>query len=157
MTGYWFLPLIFQLKARNEPSIRLTDCVAFHPCSTFTHVLWLSHQCLPTSLPSLAQAWPFDVVWPGKHEQKCVVTSGRSFKSQGIVCLFSLPLRHISEVGDKGQSGAKLQPTCDNHNTVQEKPEKAMAPHSSALAWKIPGTEEPGGLQSMGLLRVGHD
>ena len=35
--------------------------------------------------------------------------------------------------------------------------EKAMATHSSALAWKIPWMEEPGGLQSMGLLRVGHD
>ena len=32
-----------------------------------------------------------------------------------------------------------------------------MAPHSSTLAWKIPWTEEPGGLQSMGSLRVGHD
>ena len=35
--------------------------------------------------------------------------------------------------------------------------EKAMAPHSSTLAWKIPWTEEPGGLQSMGSLRVAHD
>ena len=35
--------------------------------------------------------------------------------------------------------------------------EKAMAPHSSTLAWKIPWTEEPGGLQSMGLRRVGYD
>ena len=35
--------------------------------------------------------------------------------------------------------------------------EKAMAPHSGTLAWKVPGTEEPGGLQSMGSLRVGHD
>ena len=33
--------------------------------------------------------------------------------------------------------------------------EKAMAPHSSTLAWKIPWTEEPGRLQSMGSLRVG--
>ena len=32
--------------------------------------------------------------------------------------------------------------------------EKAMAPHSSTLAWKIPWVEEPGRLQSMGLLRV---
>ena len=32
-----------------------------------------------------------------------------------------------------------------------------MAPHSSTLAWKIPWTEEAGGLQSMGSLRVGHD
>ena len=35
--------------------------------------------------------------------------------------------------------------------------EEAMAPHSSTLAWKIPWTEEPGRLQSMGSLRVGHD
>ena len=35
--------------------------------------------------------------------------------------------------------------------------EKAMAPHSSTLAWKIPWTEEPGRLQFMGSQRVGHD
>ena len=35
--------------------------------------------------------------------------------------------------------------------------EKAMAPHSSTLAWQIPWTEELGRLQSMGSLRVGHD
>ena len=35
--------------------------------------------------------------------------------------------------------------------------EKAVAPHSSTPAWKIPWTEEPGRLQSMGSLRVGHD
>ena len=35
--------------------------------------------------------------------------------------------------------------------------EKAMATHSSILAWKLPWTEEPGRLQSMGSLRVGHD
>ena len=36
-------------------------------------------------------------------------------------------------------------------------PKKAMAPHSSTLAWKIPWAEEPGRLQSMGSLRVGYD
>ena len=40
----------------------------------------------------------------------------------------------------------------------QEDPlEEEMAPHSSILSWKIPWTEEPGGLQSMGSQRVGHD
>ena len=40
----------------------------------------------------------------------------------------------------------------------QEDPlEKGIATHSSILAWRIPGTVEPGGLQSMGLQRVGHD
>ena len=41
---------------------------------------------------------------------------------------------------------------------VREEPlEKDMATHSSILAWRIPWTEEPGGLQSMGLQRVRHD
>ena len=35
--------------------------------------------------------------------------------------------------------------------------EEEIATHSSILAWRIPWTEEPGGLQSMGLQRVGHD
>ena len=35
--------------------------------------------------------------------------------------------------------------------------EKEMATHSSILAWRIPWMEEPSGLQSMGLQRVGHD
>ena len=40
----------------------------------------------------------------------------------------------------------------------QEDPlEREMATHSSILAWKIPWMEEPGGLQSMGSPRVGHD
>ena len=38
-----------------------------------------------------------------------------------------------------------------------DKVEKGMATHSSILAWRIPGTEEPGRLQSTGSQRVGHD
>ena len=38
-----------------------------------------------------------------------------------------------------------------------EQKEKAVATHSSTLAWKIPWTEEPDRLQSMGSRRVGHD
>ena len=43
------------------------------------------------------------------------------------------------------------------YTSLELKTEKAMAPHSSTLAWKIPWTEEPARLQSMGSLRVGHD
>ena len=50
---------------------------------------------------------------------------------------------------------AKIQKR--DNNKCRQRSEKAMAPHSSTLAWKIPWTEEPGGLQSMGSLRVGHD
>ena len=44
------------------------------------------------------------------------------------------------------------------HSLGWEDPqEKRIATHSSILAWRIPWTEEPGGLQSTGLQRVGHD
>ena len=58
------------------------------------------------------------------------------------------------------------KPRCDVYSSTNNKyiyfhlgilKEKAMAPHSSTLAWQIPWTEEPGGLQSMGTRRVGHD
>ena len=48
-------------------------------------------------------------------------------------------------------------PRTMRHYENYENYEKAMAPDSSTLAWKIPWMEEPGGLQSMGSLRVGHD
>ena len=44
-----------------------------------------------------------------------------------------------------------------NSEALGRKLEKARAPHSSTLAWKIPWAEEPGRLQSMGSLRVEHD
>ena len=50
-----------------------------------------------------------------------------------------------------------LRQLCFLSKGLFNEPDKAMAPHSSTLAWKIPWTEEPGRLQSVGLLRVGHD
>ena len=58
----------------------------------------------------------------------------------------------LAWVGCLASKGARLRFEQNQHYA----PEKAMAPHSSTLAWKIPWTEEPGRLQSMGLLRVGH-
>ena len=56
-----------------------------------------------------------------------------------------------------GPSPGKFPQYLFNSYNLVNHLEKAMAPHSSALAWKIPWTEEPGGLQSTGSLRVGHD
>ena len=60
----------------------------------------------------------------------------------------------------KGSDGK--EPACLRENQIQslgwEDPlEKGMATHSTILAWRIPWTEEPGGLQSMGSQRVGHN
>ena len=60
-----------------------------------------------------------------------------------------------------GSSGVKI-PLAMQETPVQflgqEDPlEEEMATHTSILAWRIPWTEEPGGLQSIGLQRVGHD
>ena len=56
-----------------------------------------------------------------------------------------------------GPSPGKFPQYLFNSYNLVNHSDKAMAPHSSALAWKIPWTEEPGGLQSTGSLRVGHD
>ena len=50
-----------------------------------------------------------------------------------------------------------MQETQDRSLGQEDAPEKEMATYSSTLAWKIPWTEEPGRLQSMGLQRVGHN
>ena len=50
-----------------------------------------------------------------------------------------------------------LKQILDNLPSLPSLAEKAMAPHSSTLAWKIPWTEEPGWLQSMGSRKVGDD
>ena len=56
------------------------------------------------------------------------------------------PLASVGEIRDMGSIPGQ-----------EDSLEEGMASHSSILAWKIPWTEEPGGLQSMGSQRVRHD
>ena len=67
-------------------------------------------------------------------------------------------------IGEAWWMSKTLWTYCENSHIVYDANlfliavlEKAMAPHSSTLAWKIPWMEEPGRLHSMGSLRVGHD
>ena len=69
--------------------------------------------------------------------------------------LYTFLLKHHKNNGSQVRCFATLIP--DICQYLETFPEKAMATHSSTLAWKIPWTEEPGGLQSMGSRRVGHD
>ena len=64
-------------------------------------------------------------------------------------------------MGFPGDSGSKAS-ACNTGDPVSvpeagRPPEEGMAIHSSILAWKIPWTEEPDGLQSMGSQRAGHN
>ena len=75
------------------------------------------------------------------------------------VCIFSFLSFFFFAVfmGNKLASGKVAYISLRVLDTSLDRLEKAVATHSSALAWQIPWTEEPGGLQSMGSLRVGHD
>ena len=59
--------------------------------------------------------------------------------------------------GSDGKSLPAMRETWVRSLGQEDALEKAMAPHSSTLAWRIPWMKEPGRLQSMGLRRVGRD
>ena len=61
------------------------------------------------------------------------------------------------QVAQMVKSLPAIQKTWDQSLGQEDPLEKEMATHSSILAWKIPRMEEPGGLQSIGLQRVGHN
>ena len=78
--------------------------------------------------------------------------SGRS-TGEGI----GYPLQYSSLVAQLVKNPLAMQETWVRSLDWEDPLEKGTVTHSSILAWKIPRAEEPGRLQSMGLLRVGHD
>ena len=74
--------------------------------------------------------------------------------------IFGLSLKKLNPIKRYGKKNflrtASKEISCFISTCVSSV-EKAMAPHSGTLVWKIPWTEEPGRLQSMGSRRVGHD
>ena len=68
-----------------------------------------------------------------------------------------LSLVQASQVTQRLKRLPAIQETWVQSLGWEDSLEKEMATHSSILAWRIPWTEEPGGLQSMGLQRVGHN
>ena len=72
--------------------------------------------------------------------------SSQAMDGTNVFCIGRKVLYQLSHLGSSSITEEKLNVW-----------EKAMAPHSSILAWQIPWTEEPGGLQSMGSLRVGYN
>ena len=78
--------------------------------------------------------------------------------SAGIRAIPPLPVLNIrSLVAQTVKKLPAMQETWVQSMGWEDPLEKGMATHSSILAWRIPWTEEPGGLQSMGSPRVGHN
>ena len=77
------------------------------------------------------------------------IKSPRTLKKKVVIntITYNIYHVHITPLGVVSQKG----------HVYEGELQKAMAPHSSILAWKIPWTEEPGRLQSMRSLRVRHD
>ena len=74
------------------------------------------------------------------------------------ISLIQQPCPPLSRTGEPtAQESKERTCRCEERGGGWHPSEKAMAPHSSTHAWKIPWMEEPGGLQSMGSLRVRHD
>ena len=71
--------------------------------------------------------------------------------------IFITPFKHPSLVTQMVKNLPAMQETWIQSLGREDPLEKGTAIYSSILAWKIPWIEEPGGLQSMGLQRVGHD
>ena len=92
---------------------------------------------------------------------------GVSMASGFIVLLANIPLQYscLENPMDGGAWKAAVHEVAEGQTRLSDYPftfhfpalEKEMATHSSVLAWRIPGMEEPGGLPSTGSHRVGHD
>ena len=95
-------------------------------------------------------------IWIGAINMENSTKVPQKTKNRITICSSNSIPEYISK---ENKNNLKRYTYPYDHNSIiyNNQDMKAMAPHSSALAWKIPWMEEPGGLQSMGLLRVGHD
>ena len=80
----------------------------------------------------------------------CGDLNGKEIQKRGDICIRLLVAQTVKSL-------PAMQETQVRSLGWEDPLEKGMATHSSILAWEIPWTEEPGGLQSMGLQRVGHN
>ena len=97
-------------------------------------------------------------------EQYCIGTRNVRFMNQGKLEVVKQEMARVNAdvlgIREPNWSRTQLSRTQLSDFTLifhSHALEKAMATHSSVLAWRIPGTEEPGGLPSTGSHRVGHD
>ena len=124
--------------------------------------VWLSWSCGSSSSSFFSSPFPFLVIlsifiiitgswWVGTRTAQTWPSHAPPDHSQWT------PLRDVRRCWEGNRQEGQGPPNRGNRLHVSDILEKAMAPHSSTLAWRIPWMEEPGGLQSMGLRRVRHN
>ena len=153
-------------------------------CMPEIRTIWSWLIILFVVLQSLSRVWPFATPWTAVRQAFLSFTISRSLRklkstesvmpsNQLVLChpLVLLPsifpsirvfsnelVLHIRRP-KYWRFSLSISPSSEYSGLTSFRidSEKVMAPHSSTLAWKIPWTEEPGRLWSMGSLRVGHD
>ena len=119
------------------------ESLTFQPCRLPT--AQCNHRLIPAAISS--------------HNDICMhAHTGTHIHRQMHSCthVYLYPCTHMHMHGNTHLTQVYTQ-SCTFTHTHKQIVEKAVTTHSSTLAWKIPGTVEPGRLQSMGSLRVGHD
>ena len=133
-------------------------------------VLWTLHLLLFSSVQSLSCVRLFVAPWTAAHQASLSITNSWSSLKQMSIDM-AIPSNHlilyhpllcppsflpsIKVLSNESVLCIRWPKYFSFSCSISL--EKAMAPHSSTLAWKIPWMEEPGRLQSTGSLRVGHD
>ena len=97
------------------------------------------------------------VPWVFVNHSFTMLSEYFNFFHQNVDSYHQQPCHQSNEINFWSAVESPLKSLTNFFHGTSQAWEKAMAPHSSTLAWKIPWTEEPGGLQSMRSLRVGHD
>ena len=121
-------------------------------------------------LPDLLILMSFESVMPSNHLILCPPPSPQALnlsRHQGLCIRWTKYWSFSFSISPSNEYSALISFMIDwfgflavqgtLKSLIQHHNESIMAPHSSTLAWKIPWTEEPGRLQSMGSLGVGHD
>ena len=143
------------------PGVKSSDRLGTDP-PEFSPASW---GCVNVAAVSTGQPWQGNVLLPGAQGPCSPCSPGGPMSTTGVTglpasCSTHEVTGHWMRVHSTTQTVKRLPALWETRvqSLGQEDPlEKAMAPHSSTLAWEIPWMEEPGGLRSMGPQRVRQD
>ena len=99
-------------------------------------------------------SWIYRLEFPWEYKEQWFPLGLTTFIEYSVHSLWSFQVAIVVKNLPANEGAIKMQVQSLGQ---EEPPEKVMAAHSSILVWRIPWAEEPGGLQSMGLRRVGHN